>query len=124
MGGYMNDYRRDQYNYLFEPDSPFSGYSLPKKSLYSNSLTELSQRTDANLNRLREALVSRDPCYDYGIEHWHPDHRKPPGKLSLSFGHVLLSGSFGLSTKEPYTIINCPSASLASVCAHLPLAQG
>ena len=40
--------------------------------------------------------------------------------------------SFGLSAKEPYTIMLCPSLLLASscisigisVCAHLPLAHG
>ena len=78
MGSY---FERDGYNYCFNPDHPLSGYSLPKgASLYSNSLTELSQRTEANLHRLREALVAKDPCYEYGVEHWHPDRRKRSGK--------------------------------------------
>ena len=48
--------------------------------------------------------------------------------------HILkheIFGSFGLSTKEPCTIMFCPSSSLVSscigigiVCAHLPLAHG
>ena len=43
--------------------------------------------------------------------------------------HVII-GSFGLSTKEPYTIMNCLSCVVgigvvvSVVCAHLPLAQG
>ena len=94
MGGYINDYRRDQYNYHFDPDRPFSGYSLPKKSLYSNILTELSQRTDANLKRLRETLVSKDPCYEYGMQHWHPDHRKLPGNWNYLLHEVNLKSKF------------------------------
>ena len=50
---------------------------------------------------------------------------KPFSKVQLFFG------SFGLSTKEPYTIMLCPSSSLASSCigvsivyAHLPLTHG
>ena len=89
MGSYVNDWERDGYNYCFNPDHPLSGYSLPKgASLYSNSLTELSQRTEANLHRLRETLVAKDPCYEYGVEYWHPDRRKPSGKKCLSKMHT------------------------------------
>ena len=54
----------------------------------------------------------------------------------VSLNKARVFGSFGLSTKEPYTIMLCPSSSLASscisisigiiiiICAHLPLAHG
>ena len=48
------------------------------------------------------------------------------GKRLKDQGSVF--GLFGLSTKEPYTIMLCLSSSLAlsciSICAHLPLAHG
>ena len=62
--------------------------------------------------------------------HGGVSHANSRYMLRVFPGKVYIFGSFGLSTKEPYTIMLCPSSSLVSltcidigigiICAHLP----
>ena len=47
--------------------------------LFGENLQSLSRQTDANLERLKNKLVQFDPCYAYGVEHWHPNERQSQG---------------------------------------------
>lgn len=95
MGSYHNNVHYDRnglYEYHVDPDNPFNGVSLPtshrrsvQTPLYSSGLLKLEQRTDANLKGLAQKLVQHDPCYEYGMQHWHPDHRQPKCRYIFSF---------------------------------------
>ncbi len=82
MNRYDDDFD-EFYKYHADPRRRLGGFSVPdgRTTLLGGSLSELARRTDANLYRLREVLVARDPCYEYGMEHWHPKQRGSLGKL-------------------------------------------
>ncbi|CAH1791204.1 unnamed protein product [Owenia fusiformis] len=46
-----------------------------RPKLYSETLDKLSWKTKQNLELLKGRVTRIDPCYEYGIEHWHPDRR-------------------------------------------------
>ncbi len=87
------------YEYHVDPLNPaLNGYSVPassdiKNPLYGNSLVELDRRTDANLRRLQDKLLSIDPCYGYGMEHWHSGNNNHNGEYGCD------------QTQSPYSLV-------------------
>lgn len=43
--------------------------------LYGDSLQSLCRRTSDNIERLKTNMSQTDPCYQYGIKHWHAQTR-------------------------------------------------
>ena len=53
----------------------FRGVSTPLghkgAAIYGEAIMSLSRRTQQNLKELQQKLIQHDPCYEYGMEHWH-----------------------------------------------------
>ena len=45
--------------------------------LVGPGLDRLSKQTDRNLQTLKGRLMKVDPCYEYGVEHWHMEKTRP-----------------------------------------------
>ncbi len=81
MYGYENS---RSYNYHVDEDLPSymqaysvpSGYYTKGNRIYGEGLVNLSKQTQYNLDKLKQKLVQIDPCYAFGLEHWHPDRGK------------------------------------------------
>ncbi|KAL4240484.1 hypothetical protein ACF0H5_001276 [Mactra antiquata] len=43
--------------------------------IYGKGLKDLCNRTQDNLSRLSLQMQNTDPCFEYGMKHWHPDSR-------------------------------------------------
>ena len=48
--------------------------------MYGTGLTDLCNRTRDNINRLSLQMQKLDPCFEYGIKHWHPTKRPKSGR--------------------------------------------
>ena len=70
------------YNFYGEEGHFLAGHKDSSiNQLYSPALLNLDRQTQRNLSQLKQKLMQIDPCYAFGIEHWHPDHRKKKGEL-------------------------------------------
>lgn len=67
-----------------QPYNGTEGYAVPKRNqIYSTGLMNLTRRTTRNLEILKDKLIRADPCYEYGMEHWHSSAR-PHGTVHLN----------------------------------------
>lgn len=56
--------------------------------LYGDGLQSLCHRTSDNIERLKTVMVDKEPCYEYGIRHWHSENR-PTSALDHSEGTLI-----------------------------------
>lgn len=54
--------------------------------LYGEGLQTLCHRTSENIERLKINMSQTDPCYEYGMKHWHADQR-PKSAMSHTGGY-------------------------------------
>jgi len=47
--------------------------------LFGKGLSELCDKTSDNLTRLSQHMQKLDPCFEYGLKHWHPSSRPHSG---------------------------------------------
>lgn len=55
--------------------------------LYGEGLQTLCHRTSENIERLKTNMSQTDPCYEYGMKHWHADQR-PKSAMSHTGGSL------------------------------------
>ncbi|KAK3093954.1 hypothetical protein FSP39_022228 [Pinctada imbricata] len=55
-------------------------------NLYGHDLQKLCVRTQNNLDRIAENMSKMEPCFRYGMKHWHPDQRPKSAKLAHAAG--------------------------------------
>ena len=50
-----------------------------RSEMYGKGLKELCNKTKESLSRLSVEMRQQDPCFEYGMEHWHPTKRPVSG---------------------------------------------
>ncbi|CAG2196923.1 unnamed protein product [Mytilus edulis] len=59
--------------------------------LYGTGLQTLCHQTSDNIERLQTTMSKTDPCFEYGIKHWHTETR-PKSSMSFNEGSVDFKG--------------------------------
>ncbi|XP_071161677.1 uncharacterized protein [Mytilus edulis] len=59
--------------------------------LYGTGLQNLCHQTSDNIERLQTTMSKTDPCFEYGIKHWHTETR-PKSSMSFNEGSVDFKG--------------------------------
>ena len=57
-----------------------TGIGPVRSEMYGKGLKDLCNKTNFNLNRLSLEMRKMDPCFEYGMAHWHPSKRPKSGK--------------------------------------------
>ena len=56
--------------------------------LYGPVISSLGKQSEYNMDRLKQKLSKGDPCYEFGVEHWHSGDRREQGKNMQCFTFI------------------------------------